>query len=122
MSKFTGAMYVLAVPDLARSAKFYRDILGFSIHEIGDHGWRIFKKDEVRIMAGECPDAIAPRDLGDHSYFAYIYVDDIDQYYHLVSNNGAKFIKKLRTEPWGMREFGIRTIDGHRIMFGFYLG
>ena len=28
------------------------------------------------------------------------------------------FIKSLRDEPWNMREFGIRTIDGHRIMFG----
>jgi len=27
-------------------------------------------------------------------------------------------IKELRDEPWGMREFGIRTVDGHRIMFG----
>jgi hypothetical protein len=24
----------------------------------------------------------------------------------------------LRDEPWGMREFGIRTVDGHRIMCG----
>jgi hypothetical protein len=27
-------------------------------------------------------------------------------------------IKPLRDEPWGMRELGIRTVDGHRIMFG----
>jgi hypothetical protein len=27
-------------------------------------------------------------------------------------------VKPLRIEPWGMREFGIRTIDGHRMMFG----
>jgi hypothetical protein len=25
-------------------------------------------------------------------------------------------------EPWGMREFGIETPDGHRIMFGQKLG
>lgn len=27
-----------------------------------------------------------------------------------------------RREPWGMREFGVRTIDGHRIMFGQEVG
>jgi hypothetical protein len=27
-------------------------------------------------------------------------------------------IKPLKSEPWGMREFGIKTIDGHRIMIG----
>ena len=31
---------------------------------------------------------------------------------------GAGFIQPLADKPWGMREFGVRTIDGHRIMFG----
>ncbi len=57
-------MYVLAVPDLARSAAFYRDVLGFEIHEMGDPGWRMFIRDDCRIMAGACPDAVPPRDLG----------------------------------------------------------
>jgi len=26
--------------------------------------------------------------------------------------------KPIKSESWGMREFGIRTNDGHRIMFG----
>jgi len=35
-----------------------------------------------------------------------------------VKRAGAELIKELRSEPWGMREFGVRTVDGHRIMFG----
>ena len=31
---------------------------------------------------------------------------------------GASVTKELRNEPWGMSEFGLRTVDGHRIMFG----
>jgi hypothetical protein len=27
-------------------------------------------------------------------------------------------VKPLASEPWGMREFGLRTVDGHRIMIG----
>ena len=30
----TRTMYVLAVPDLERSAAFYRDVLGFEVREI----------------------------------------------------------------------------------------
>jgi catechol 2,3-dioxygenase-like lactoylglutathione lyase family enzyme len=30
--------YVLAVPDLPRSGAFYRDALGFTVHEMGDPG------------------------------------------------------------------------------------
>jgi catechol 2,3-dioxygenase-like lactoylglutathione lyase family enzyme len=110
--------YVLAVPDLARSAAYFRDVLGFTVHEIGDPGWRWLERGACVVLAGECPDAIAPSDLGDHSYFAYIEVDDVDALSLELTGHGVEVIKSPRTEPWGMREFGIRTIDGHRIMFG----
>ena len=116
--KIQRTIYVLAVPDLEKSAEFFRDVLGFTIHEIGDQGWRMFAKDDCRIMAGHCPDAIHPSDMGDHSYFGYFVVDDVDDYYGIVTSKGAEIIKPLKTEKWGMREFGIRTIDGHRIMIG----
>jgi uncharacterized glyoxalase superfamily protein PhnB len=111
-------MFVLAVPDLARSAEFYRDVLGFEIKEIGDPGWRMYVRDACRIMAGECPDAIPPAELGDHSYFAYLVVDNVDAYHERVASAGAEIVKALATEKWGMREFGLRTIDGHRVMVG----
>ena len=57
-------------------------------------------------------------ELGDHSYFGYLMVDDAEAYFTLVTQNGADIIKPLRDEPWGMREFALRTIDGQRIMIG----
>lgn len=110
--------YVIAVQNLQRSAHYYREVLGFRVVEIGDPGWRFFVRDECFIMAGECPDAISPYDLGDHSYYAYVEVDDVDALYAELETKGVQLVKALRTEPWDMREFGIRTIDGHRMMFG----
>lgn len=118
MAKLMNARYVLAVPDLERSAAYYRDVLGFSVREVGDPGWRFFVRDNIIVMAGECPNAIPPTELGDHSYFGYIDVADIDEWFEEVESKGAELLKPLRDEPWGMREFGIRTIDGHRIMLG----
>ncbi len=111
-------MYVLAVNDLERSATFYRERLGFEVREIGDPGWRMFVRDACRIMAGDCPDATPAAALGDHSYFAYWVVGDVDALHAEYTRAGVDLIKTLRSEPWGMREFGIRTIDGHRIMIG----
>jgi predicted enzyme related to lactoylglutathione lyase len=111
-------MYVLAVPDLKRSGEFYARALGFEVREMGDPGWRLFVKDQCRIMAGECPDEMPVMDIGDHSYFAYLVVDDARAYYARVSQSGAEITKPLRDEPWGMREFGLRTVDGHRLMVG----
>jgi len=110
--------YVIAVKNLSQSARFYRDVLGFEIITIPDPGWLFFVKDDCFIMAGECAEALSPRELGDHSYFAYVEVDDIQRYHDVVVANGAEIMKTLRPEPWGMTEFGIRTADGHRMMFG----
>ena len=114
----TTTAYVLAVPDLEKSSAFYRNVLGFEIHEMGDPGWRFFIKDKCRIMAGHCPDAMPVVELGDHSYFAYLTVDDIEVLHARVTGSDVELIKPIQDEPWGMREFGLRTIDGHRIMIG----
>lgn len=118
MLTVTRSMFVIAVPDLERSAQFYRDVLGFEVSEVGDPGWRMYDLGACRMLVGECPDAIAPREIGDHSYFAYLIVEEIDDYYAALREKGVELVKTLRDEPWAMREFGIRTIDGHRIMFG----
>lgn len=110
--------YVIAVPDLAKTASYFQNVLGFRVHDLGDPGWRLFERDHCLIMAGECPDALPVAQIGDHSYFAYISVDEIDAFYSELGANGAEFVKPIRDEPWGMREFGVQTIDGHRMMFG----
>lgn len=110
--------FVIAVPNLQTSSAFYRDVLGFSVHTIPDPGWLFYTLGNCIIMAGECSDAIPPGELGDHSYFAYLELDDINSYCATVTARGAEICKPLRDEPWGMREFGVRTADGHRIMFG----
>lgn len=55
---FRNTRYVIAVHDLEGAARFYRDALGFTIHEIPDPGWLFFVRDECFIMAGRCPDSL----------------------------------------------------------------
>jgi uncharacterized glyoxalase superfamily protein PhnB len=112
------SMHVLAVPDLARSGDFYARALGFEVRDMGDAGWRLFVNGQCRIMAGQCPEALPAQQLGDHSYFAYLVVDDVSAYFERARSAGVELVKQLSDEPWGMREFGVRTIDGHRIMVG----
>ncbi len=69
-------------------------------------------------MAGECPGAVPAHEIGDHSYLAYVEVRGIDAFHDDLHARGVELIKPLCDEPWGMREFGIRTLDGHRMMFG----
>ncbi len=117
MANVLRTRFVIAVHDLQKSSAFYRDVLGFSIHAIPDPGFLFYTCGECTIWAGRCPDALPPTELGDHSYFAYLEIDDIDSFYDSVCAKGATIGKTLRVEPWGMREFGVVTADGHRIMF-----
>lgn len=118
MPEITKSRFVIAVPDLQTSSAFYRDVLGFTIHSIADPGWLFYTSGDCMIMAGECPDAIPPSQLGDHSYFAYLQIEDIDAFHRSIREAGVQICKDLRDEPWGMRELGLVTADGHRIMFG----
>ena len=57
-------------------------------------------------------------DTGDHSYFAYVTVVGIDDLYREVVAKNVPRVQELSDKPWGMREFGVKSPDGHRIMFG----
>ena len=84
----------------------------------GSDGWSFLSRDEFSVMLGECPDERPAAELGNHSYVAYITVDDVDQLHAELAERGAIISSVPRSQPWGMREFGVRTPDGHRIQFG----
>ncbi len=120
MSRLVRNRLVLAVQNLALSTSYWIDQLGFH-REFGDgsDGWSFLARDEFTVMLGECPDEVAASDIGNHSYVAYITVEDIDELYRDLVARGAMISSTPSTKPWGMREFGISTPDGHRIQFGF---
>lgn len=117
MSDFTRIRYTLAVLDLARSTNYYTSVLGLDI-EFTAPGWTFLSRGSLRVMLGECTDAMPPSELGDHSWYGYVTVSDATELFAEYQASGAEFIQALADKPWGMREFGVRTIDGHRIMFG----
>jgi uncharacterized glyoxalase superfamily protein PhnB len=117
MPALIDARCVLAVKDLAVSVRFYREMLGFDL-DFEVPGWAFLSRDRFRVMLGECRDAMAAAETGDHSYFAYVTVDDIGTLYRELAAKGVARVQELADKPWGMREFGVRTPDGHRIMFG----
>lgn len=117
MSEMTKVRCVLAVPDLARSTDYYTTVLGLRV-DFTAPGWSFLSRESFRVMLGECTDAIPPHALGDHAWYAYVTVDDAAALFGEYRAAGAEFTQTLADKPWGMREFGVRTIDGHRIMFG----
>ena len=119
MPRIEGVRSVLAVRDLAASTRHYIDVLGFK-RDFGDgsDGWSFLSRDAFKVMLGECRDAIPASELGDHSYAAYLIVDDVDKFHAEVVARGAHVTSAPASKPWGLREFALRTPDGHRYTFG----
>lgn len=117
MPDFTGVRFTLAVPDLGKSTDYYTSVLGLAV-DFSAPGWTFLSRGSFRVMLGECADAIPPSQLGDHSWYAYVTVSDASALFKEYQASGAEFTQTLADKPWGMREFGVRTVDGHRIMFG----
>lgn len=117
MADLTRVRCVLAVQDLDRSVDYYTRVLGMAI-DFTAPGWAFLSRGSWRVMLGECADAMPAHETGDHSYFVYVTVEGIDELYGELVANGATFTQRLADKPWRMREFGVRTPDGHRIMFG----
>jgi predicted enzyme related to lactoylglutathione lyase len=118
MAKIVNSRFVLAVRNLEVSTKYYVEVLGFQKDPIDAPGWSFLTRDTVRLMLGECSDAQPAGELGDHSYFAYWNVEGIDDLYREFVSKNAFVTSAPTNKPWGLREFGMTTPDGHRIVCG----
>jgi catechol 2,3-dioxygenase-like lactoylglutathione lyase family enzyme len=118
VARIVSSWCVLAVRDLEASTRYYTEVLGFSQEPIDAVGWSFLTRDTFRVMLGECANERPASELGDHSYFADWNVDEVDRFYRELVDRGALVISEPADKPWGLREFVLRTPDGHRITCG----
>lgn len=107
---------VLAVQDLARATRYFTEVLGFMPDPIEAAGWSFLSKDACALMLGECRDEISAEQTGNHSWFVHLLVDDVDGYYAELRARGAELLNEPTDRAYGLREFLVRTPDGHRLM------
>jgi len=117
MFAVTSTQHVLAVKDIERSEGYFLDKLGFSVR-FRVEGWSFLSLGSFHIMLGHCPDEISARETHEHSYFAYVNCVGIDEIYSDYLGRGADIFQAVADKSWGMREFGVTTPEGHKIMFG----
>jgi predicted enzyme related to lactoylglutathione lyase len=108
---------VLAVQNLDTSTRFYIEVLGFQLDPVDAKGWSFLSMDSFKLMLGECADEVAANETGNHSWFVRLMMEGLDEYHREISARGAEVIVEPADKRWGLREFVIRTPDGHRIMF-----
>ena len=108
--QFVQCAPVLHVPDVTAAAAFYRDVLGF-LWDFGDEAYAVVWRDNSAIHFVR--DNGTP--VGVH---LFQWVKDVDLYYEEIVGRGAEVDVKPMDRPYGIREFGVRDINGVRIVFG----
>lgn len=117
MFKVAKTQHVLAVNDFDSAVKYFTEKLGFTLENtIG--GWAFLNLDQFYLMVGDCSGEMPAKETNNHSLFAYVNCDGIDELYNQYQQRGVKFNQQIADKPWGLREFGVETPEGHRIMFG----
>ena len=108
--QFVQGAPVLHVPDVSATAAFYRDLLGFT-WDFGDETYAVVWRDNcaVHFVRGEDQ----PR--GVH---VFQWVKNVDAYYREIVDRGAKVEAAPADQPYGIREFSVRDINGVGIVFG----
>lgn len=108
---------MLAVRNLAVAASYFKEKLGFDL-DFTAPGWEFLSFGNFKVMLGECPDEMTAEATGNHSWFAHCLVENVDEVYGELRERGAAILSPIADKPWGIREFGVITPDGHRISFG----
>ena len=89
---------------------FYRDVLGFT-WDFGDERYAVVWRDNSAIHF--------VRDEG-HPQGVHLFqwVKDVDAYHREIVGRGAEIATAPTDQPYGIRELGVRDINGVGIVFG----
>ena len=105
--------------DIRKSVEFYRR-LGFDLVrddggfvELGWEGHLLFLSDHIK---DELPDS-----PGLPQGNARVMVPNVDDYWALAQEMGARILWPLTDKPYGLRDFTIADPDGFGVRFGTYL-
>ena len=115
--QFLNWSQVIAVKDLDAAVQYYRDVLGFDVKDRGIEGWRWIFLGPLSIMAGHCSEEVPAMEINNHATILRVELGDVNAYYATCKTGGAVFSNDIDDKPWGVREFTVRTNEGHRLTF-----
>lgn len=81
-------------------------------------GWVFLSLQSFNVLLGHCPNEVPAGDTNNHSYFAYVNCEGVDDLIEEYKKQEVEFAQEVSDKPWGRREFEVRTPEGHRIVFG----
>ena len=121
-ARVLNASPILLVADVVKAAAYYADALGFRTPRFWGEPptFCIPQRDRCTVMLNQVApgDTFRPNASYDGRFDAYFDVDDADALYAEFKANGADIVCEPEDQPYMMREFQVRDLDGHLLAFG----
>lgn len=118
---FESVVPQFTVPDIVRTAEYYRDVLGFEIRGY----WReppvfaIVARDSTQLFFNRAaPDTVPRTGRADGAYDAYFRIRGIKALAATLGKQGAEVIEGPEVREYGMVELVIRDCNGLILAFG----
>ncbi len=113
---------VLLVADVVKAHAYFADKLGMRSPMMWGDPPRfcIPQRDEVQVMLNQVDPGspIHPNARYDGRADAYFWVRDVDALFAEFKANGADVLCEPEDQAYKMREFSVRDVDGHLLIFG----
>jgi uncharacterized glyoxalase superfamily protein PhnB len=121
-ARITDATPVLLVRDVVKAAGYYTDKLGFTTERFWGEPpmFTIARRDGVSVMLNQvgAGDQFQPNGAYDGRFSVYVDVSDADALHAEFKGKGAYIVCEPEDQPYMMREFQVRDLDGHLLGFG----
>jgi hypothetical protein len=118
-AKLRNSTTVFLVGNIEPTMEWYKR-LGFE-SEYYPPGFAILRRDDIQIFLQQQPGYVAPDDPGRrqrHAWNVYIVTDDVKALYgEFSAAPGVKISRPLCPQDYGMIEFDVIDLNGHRLVF-----
>ncbi len=117
-ARFIGVNPVLPVKNIIEAARFYEEVLGFSVDVIWeDPAYACVSRGSVVIEFGEA------RENHVGSSVCYIRLENVDVFYEALQNHNPyhydiEYVGDFADRHYGSRDFRIRDNNGNLLIFG----
>ncbi len=115
---------ILGFRDVRKAAEYYRDVLGFDVRNVldgvGEEGAiyeildRVWIEIHLQIRRREI--FVDKRESIESD--VYFFVPDADALHTELVGRGVSILRPPQDEPYGLRDFTIEDLEGHRLVFG----
>lgn len=117
-----GLSCIFSVPNIKKTAEYYKDCLGFSAIEYLNceerHICLYRDKIEIILLQANIDKIIPNRKLYGYGYDAYLYEDNQEDLEQEFVSKGVKIIRSLNLTDYQNKEFAIEDVDGSWLAFG----